>query len=260
MSKPNILVIGVGTVGINVARGLQPSSLTVDSRVSIYVYDKYKEQFREKEDKHYDLAFICVDTPSTEDTLCDITEVRNALLENDAELFVIKSTILPGTTEMLRKETGKHIVFSPEYYGNTQHCNNYDFNFTILGGFKTDCIRAIQILQHVYDASHNFRITDSKTAELVKYMENCYLATKVSFCNQFFDISESIGVNYEELRELFILDPRVNPSHTFVYRDRPYWDSHCLNKDVKAIAEEYNAELLKSVVDYNNNKKHNDLA
>lgn len=254
MKKPSILVVGVGVVGTNITRRLLPEP-TIEGQVSVYVYDKYKENFNEKENKHYDLAFICVDTPLTVDDICDISEVRNALIENDAELFVIKSTVLPGTTEMLRRETGKHIVFSPEYYGNTQHCNNSNFNFTILGGFKTDCIKAIQILQQVYDASHQFHITDSKTAELVKYMENSYLAMKVSFCNQFYRIAESAGVNYEELRELFILDPRVNPSHTFVYRDKPYWDSHCLNKDVKAIAEEYNAELLKELIEFNNKCK-----
>jgi UDP-glucose 6-dehydrogenase len=89
-------------------------------------------------------------------------------------------------------------------------------------------------------------------------MENSYLAMKVSFCNQFFDIAEHAGVNYEELRELFIMDPRVNPSHTFVYRDKPYWDSHCLNKDVPAIAEEYDATLLKSLIEYNNSRKYSE--
>lgn len=252
---PKILIIGFGIVGHNLYNelyALQPD-----------VFDKYPKTdswsiSNTKRDIKYDIAFICVDTPYTDDDPCDITEVRNALAENDAELFVIKSTVLPGTTERLRKETGKHIVFSPEYYGGTQHCNNFKFNFTILGGFKTDCIKVVQLLQHVYDGTHQFRITDSKTAELVKYMENSYLAMKVSFCSQFFDIAESAGINYEELRELFILDPRVDPSHTFVYRDKPYWDSHCLNKDVPAIAEEYNAELLKSIIDFNNTKKHTD--
>ena len=86
-------------------------------------------------------------------------------------------------------------------------------------------------------------------------MENAYLATKVSFCNQFYDISKQIDVDYEELRELFTLDPRVENSHTFVYEDKPYWDSHCLNKDVQAIADEYNAELLQDVIRFNNKRK-----
>ena len=249
MDVPKLLIIGYGVVGHNLYNELQ--AFTPD------VYDKYTRMISGNADAHHDIAFICVDTPYTEENPCDITEVRNALMENDAELFVIKSTILPGTTEQLRRETGKHIVFSPEYYGGTQHCNNFKFNFTILGGFKTDCIKVVQLLQNVYDGTHQFKITDAKTAELVKYMENSYLAMKVSFCNQFFKIAESAGVNYEELRELFILDPRVNPSHTFVYRDKPYWDSHCLNKDVPAIAEEYNAQLLKDIIQFNNDSKHN---
>ena len=86
-------------------------------------------------------------------------------------------------------------------------------------------------------------------------MENCYLATKVVFCNQFNKISEQIGVNYEELRELFIKDPRVDPSHTFVYKDKPYYDSHCLNKDVSALAEFTNNEFLKMVIGINDKEK-----
>ena len=82
-------------------------------------------------------------------------------------------------------------------------------------------------------------------------MENSFLATKVSFCIQFYEIAKQYGIDYEDLRELFILDPRVNPSHTFVYEDSPYWDSHCLNKDVLAISETTDAKLLKSVYRYN---------
>ena len=88
-------------------------------------------------------------------------------------------------------------------------------------------------------------------------MENSFLATKVSFCQQFWNIANEIGVDYEELRELFVLDPRVNPSHTFVYDDHPYWDSHCLNKDVPAIADAYNAELLNAVIAFNEKQKGN---
>jgi UDPglucose 6-dehydrogenase len=50
-------------------------------------------------------------------------------------------------------------------------------------------------------------------------MENAYLATKVTFCNEFFRIAEKLSVNYEDIRELITLDPRIDSSHTFVYRD-----------------------------------------
>lgn len=244
----NILIIGYGVVGNNLANELY--ELHPD------IYDKYKTDCNTKRDIKYDIAFICVDTPYTAGAPCDISAVEAALNENRANIFVIKSTVLPGTTESLNyKYPNKNIIFSPEYYGGTQHCNNFTFDFTILGGNKETCCKVIQCLQDVYDARHQFRITDSTTAELTKYMENSWLATKVTFCTQFFELAKKLRVNYEELRELFLLDERVNPAHTFVYADHPYWSSHCLNKDVPAIAEEHNATFLQDVIDFNNRQR-----
>ena len=243
----DVLIVGYGTVGQNLERDLMA--------LKPAVYDKYKGIDTRAERTKYSIAFICVDTPYSEDNPCDVSEVRNAINENAADVYVVKSTVLPGTVDRLCAETGKNVIFSPEFYGGTQHCNNYTFNYTILGGDRKSCTSVIQILQHVYDARHQFRVTDAKTAELVKYMENCYLAAKVTFCNQFFNLAERIGVNYEELRELFILDPRVGASHTFVYRDHPYWDSHCLNKDVRALAETTDTPFLDSVIRFNESQK-----
>ena len=214
MDRKATLIIGYGIVGHNLAQEIK--NLEPD------VFDKYKMECNTKRDIKYDIAFICVDTPLLSNYQLDITEVINAILENESEIYIIKSTCPVGTVDQLKQETGKRIIFSPEYYGATQHCNNFDFNFTILGGDKEDCVEVIQLLQHCYDGRHTFRMTDAKTAELVKFMENSYLATKVSFCNQFYNISQRYGISYEELRELFILDKRMGDSHTFVYKDKPY--------------------------------------
>lgn len=246
----NIIIVGYGIVGHNLKKEIK--------KLEPEVYDKYKDVDTRTKDK-YDIAFICVDTPINDEYLCDITEVKNAIEENKADIYVIKSTILPHSTEKLVEKTGKNIIFSPEYYGASQHCNNYEFGFTILGGEKSVCQKVIQALQTVYDGRHTFRMVDSTTAELAKYMENSWLATKVSFCSQFHQIAKKNGVSYEELRELFVLDPRVNPSHTFVYDDHPYWESHCLDKDVTAIAKSEEAELLLDIIRYNKAcKKNND--
>ena len=245
---PNVLIVGYGVVGHNLAneiRVLQPD-----------IFDKFKPQFNTKRNIVYDFAFICVDTPFNEKGDCDLSAVRDAIRETSANIIIIKSTILPGTTEELRNEFKRPIIFSPEYYGGTQHCNNFDFNFTILGGEKSYCRKVQQLLQRVYDARHTFRIVDSKTAELTKYMENSYLAMKVAFCTQFYEIAQQLGVDYEDLRELFILDPRINESHTFVYDDHPYYQSHCLDKDVPAIANKMNAKLLKAIIAWNSIQKN----
>ena len=244
-----ILIIGYGIVGKNLAMEL--GVLNPD------VYDKYNTVCNTRKNIKYDIAFICVDTPFIDSSNpCDTSEVYNAINENDANIFVIKSTVLPGTCEAIAKKTNKKIVFSPEYYGSTQFSNNYVYDFTILGGEKKTCCDIIQVLQNIYDCRHRFAITNWKTAELVKYMENSYLATKVSFCIQFWNIAQECGVNYEELRELFILDPRVDPANTFVFNDHPFWSSHCYDKDLAAIATVYNAPLVKEIINYNEQMKN----
>ena len=242
----DVVIIGYGTVGRNLAKEL--------SDIRPHIFDKYKPQVCHGVQDKYDIGFICVDTPLV-DGLVDITEVRNALLENNCDIYCIKSTVPVGTIDSLSKELNKKIVFSPEYYGATKHCNSYTFDFTILGGKKEYCNKIIQAILPCYDGRHSFRIVDAKTAELVKFMENSYLATKVSFCNSFYNVCKQEGLSYEELRELFILDPRVNPSHTFVYDDHSYWSSHCLDKDVLSIANQYDMQLIHSVIDFNNHQK-----
>lgn len=249
-----ILIVGYGVTGYNLHNeliGLSPDLFDINKKIKLPA----------RQHSEYDFIFICVDTPYIDtDNPCDITQVENAINEwkpylTTGGVFIIKSTVLPSLTDTL-SELNVPIVYSPEYYGNTQHCNNFEFNFTILGGEGSYPYKVQQLLQKVKDARHTFRVVDAKAACLAKYMENCYLAMKVSFCSQFFNIAKEIGVNYEDLRELFILDPRINPSHTFVYRDKPYWDSHCLNKDVQALTDTYDAELLKSIIKFNNIQKN----
>ena len=240
----SVLIVGVGNIGSRLYAEYQ--------RLKPDRYDPIKG-YDEKRSIRYVFAFIAVDTPMIADGSCDLSQVRTALDETDAEIYVLRSTVPPGTTERLRRETGKHIVFSPEFYGTTQHSDErtFDFSFTILGGEKADCSAVIQLLQEVYDARHRFRITDSTTAELTKYMENTMLAAKVSICVQFWEIASEYGVSYPEMRELLLEDQRFSRAHTFVYDDHPYWESHCFDKDLAAITAVCSAPLIDSLIGYN---------
>ena len=242
MTEKSLLIVGMGNVGHNLfheLRSLKPEYFDPYKRM-IYMHQEY-----------HDFAFICVDTPMLEDGTADMSQVEGAIADHEAGIYVIKSTVPPMATDRLIKATGKRIVFCPEYYGATQHCNNFEFPFTILGGVEEDCNEVVQLLQEVYDARHKFFVTDSVTAELAKYMENSFLATKVSFCVQFWELAKQLGVSYTKLRELFLCDPRMNRSHTFVYEEHPYWQSHCLDKDVAAIVSGFDAPFLEGVVRYN---------
>ncbi len=240
----SILIVGCGNIG---------SMLYEEYRkCNPHRYDPYKG-YLEKEDKTYDIAFIAVDTPMLSDGSCDLSQVRTAVNETNANTIVIRSTVPVGTTSMLSKETGKDIAFCPEFYGTTQHCDHktFDFSYTIIGGKPEVRERVVQFLQTVYDARHRFLQTDSKTAELSKYMANTMLASKVSLCVQFWEIANQLGVNYSELRELVLQDERFSRAHTFVYSDKPYWESHCFDKDLPALTKFSSAPLIEFVIRYN---------
>lgn len=222
-----VLIIGYGVVGKNMHK-IFPAA---------HFYDCNRRLESTADGHEYDVAFICVPTEKMSNGKADTSIVESVVKEFNAKVFCIKSTVPPGTTQKL-EDQGYSCVFSPEYFGATQHANSYDYDFVILGGQKQNT----QIVAELYKSAHTAELkimqTDSKTAELCKYMENSWLAMKVSFCCEFFRIAENENIDYNELRELWLLDPRINRSHTFVYKDSPFYNSHCLNKDIPAIIED----------------------
>lgn len=224
------LICGYGNIGKHIYKEFEKL------KDNITIYDKYLDGYNLSQllENYYDYAFICVPTEMKEDGSADTYEVEWITKRISAKTIIIKSAIPVGTCKKLSLH---NIVVSPEYYGTTQHSLESP-NFAILGGDKKYCANVVQLYSKVKDGSFKFIFTDWKTAELAKYMENCWIATKVTFCNEFAQIAENFGIQYEELRECFIADERVNPSHTFVYKNKPYYNSHCLNKDIPALIKQ----------------------
>lgn len=214
-----------------------------------------------------DMAVVCVPTLMDEDGSCDVSIVREVVSRAKEPLILIKSTIPPGTTEKLKLIYNKRICFSPEYLGEGRYVvpfwkgypdpkNMKRHDFQIFGGEKKDTREIIEVFQRILGPVCRYIQTDSTTAELTKYMENAWNAMKVTFCNEFCNISEFFGVDYHELRELFLLDNRVERMHTSVFREKPGFDGKCLPKDNMAIikfCEEkgYVPHLLKEVLKSN---------
>lgn len=265
MSKT--VIVGMGIVGKNIYDELirlNPDYIDINTGSEIHLQDGLPRKMAFQQSiEHlkvngikYDLAIICVPTPLKDNKKdLNMSYVFDAINEVDADIYLIKSTIGVDDYYSIKYSTKNRVVFSPEYYGNTQHNKNFEFNYTILGGDKEDCIQVQQILQKVYDARHTFRLVSPEVAIATKFMENSYLANIVSFCNQFYELCNKLGIDYEDVRECFILDPRVNPSHTFVYREHPYYESICLDKDVPTIANQYELELLQDMIKFNEKQK-----
>jgi len=255
MLKKKIAIIGYGIVGRNVYDEMKSCN-----RYEITIIDPKRDDYLETINRVYDFGFVCVPTDMKTDGACDTSIVEKAICDTNCQLYIVKSTVPPGTCDELAERFNKRIVFSPEYYGLTKDACRH-LGFVILGGEPYDINEVAKL--YSYSMPGNFRVhfTSRKTAELVKYMLNSFLAMKVTFCNEFATLAKSIGVNYPELRELFILDERIGSSHTLVYDEQPFYDSHCFNKDIPAIikyAEELKIQIpiLSSIYNENTRRKH----
>ena len=242
-----VLIAGYGNIGKYIYKELE--------KLSPIIYDKFMPEYVSAIGNHYDIAFICVPSEMLPDGSADISAVEDAVSLINSDIIVIKSAIPVGTTDYLAEKYKKNLVISPEYHGTTQHSSESP-DFLILGGNKEHSRKVAQLYYYVKNGSYRIKFTDTKTAELAKYMENCFLALKVSFCCEFKEISDMFGIVYEELREIFVMDERMGDSHTFVYNDKPYYDSHCLNKDVSALVHFANhPPLMTSMHEINRMKK-----
>ena len=130
------------------------------------------------------------------------------------------------------------IVFNPEFL--TERSAKFDFinqaRF-ILGGNKIDTSKVTNLFKWRFGESTPIIETNFETAELIKYMNNCFLATKVSFMNEMYQIAESCGANWEDAVEGFVRDGRVAHSHLNVPGpDGKYgFGGSCFPKDIQAM-------------------------
>lgn len=229
------------------------------------IYDKFLKIGCREKINECDAVFICVPTPSCQDGSCNTMAVEEVIAWVKAEVIILRSTVPIGFTEKMCEIYKKDIVFQPEYYGETVDHPFVDLQtrrWLTFGGTSKANNLAIKVYQDVINSDVHIYLSDSKTAELAKYMENAYLALKVTFCNEMYDIASALGIDYNLLRELWLADPRIGRSHTFVYEQNRGYGGSCLPKDVAALihqAEEVDIDisLMKSVVSKNSSYKNN---
>ena len=250
----------VGIVGYGVVGKVHCDAFT-EADIDVVVYDRFCDQHsgtqRTDAVNHCDLVFICVPTPSRSDGSCDVSIVEEVVRWVNRPIC-IKSTIPPGTTDRLVAETGKQIVFSPEYTGETvfhPHRSQLSRDIVAVGGQKTLAEAVVRLYSRVLGPQPIYLITDAITAELSKYMENCYFATKVAFVAQFLLLARSFNADFTTMREIWTADSRVGRSHSTVVGSAGF-DGKCLPKDLAAIlaaarATGCNTTLLKAVEDFN---------
>lgn len=245
-----VAIIGHGVVGQAMA-GLFPAALVYDPAKGLYTLPDA------------DVAFVCVPTPQGSDGSADTSIVEDVIRKHAPALFVIRSTVPPGTTRALELRHGKQIVFQPEYLGMTpghRYAGDRDVPFVILGGHRVNTETVADLYRTVLPPETAYHHVEPETAELVKYATNTFLAAKVEFANELYDLTASLGLDYERVRELWLLDERIGRSHTGVNRHARGFDGACFPKDIAALvtwaeASGVRVPLLRSAMEANTTRR-----
>lgn len=189
-----------------------------------------------------DVVFVCLPTPMKKDGACYLGILEAVLTDldniNRCKTIVIKSTIPPGSTQRFN-EIYKNIdiVFNPEFLTEANSIEDYkNQNRIIVGGPRPATTTVSRIFKKAFPKVPIIK-TGSTIAEMVKYFTNCFLATKVSFANEMYQICEGMDIDYDKVIEYAIHDERLGNSHWSVPGpDGDYgYGGHCFPKDVRAL-------------------------
>lgn len=267
--QTNIGFIGQGWIGKHYADDFENRAYSVVRYSLEELYVANKDRIKECQ-----IVFIAVPTPTTE-TGFSYETVKSALGNlADGSTAVIKSTILPGVTMELQELFPKlYVMHSPEFL--REETAAYDASFpdrNIIGipkQTKEFIHRAEQVLSVLPKANYE-KIMPALEAEMVKYVGNCFLYTKVLIMNIFHDMVTSKGADWETVREAMVKDSRIGDSHTQPVHSSGHDESsvgvkrgaggHCFIKDFEAFRSFYAEsvgkdkahDMLTKMVEYNN--------
>tara|TARA_R110002167_G_scaffold146350_1_gene337749 strand:+ start:168 stop:995 length:828 start_codon:yes stop_codon:yes gene_type:complete len=242
-------IVGNGFVGNSIAFGFSPTH-----EIRIHDKDPKKNINTIQEVLECDCVFVAVPTPMNLDGSINLNIVHKALQEIESvnlkdNVIVLKSTMIPGTMQGLVKSYPKlNLVFSPEFL--TERTAKLDFLTQariILGGDSKYTSKVKQLFEDRF--MHCYVIeTDTTTAEMIKYMNNVFFASKVSIMNEFKRVCDKVGADWSTAMKGFAADQRIGDSHLNVPGPdgKLGFGGSCFPKDINAfinLADELDIDL-----------------
>jgi len=238
----NIGIVGYGIVGQALAYGF--SKPEIKDNYTISFYDKYKASMSLKDVvKKSEFIFICLPTPmKSDESGIDLSIIEKSVKEitqytnNTDKIVILKSTVIPGTTVSIKKKYPKtKFCFNPEFLTEANYLEDFLNADRTIVGTSSDLVsrRVVALYKQRFPRMKIFQ-TDPTTAEMVKYTANTYLATKVIFANQIFDLCNKLGIKYEEVKAMVVADSRIYNSHLDITTERGF-GGKCFPKDMIAL-------------------------
>ena len=232
--KNKVGIIGNGFVGESQAFAFSPTA-----EIRVYDIDSLKSTHTLEEVCKCDFVFVAVPTPMKKDGSQYLKYVESVFEDvTPGPIYILKSTVLSGTTKsLIKKYNNLDIIFSPEFL--TERTAKLDMLTqarVVLGGTKKLCNKVKKLYEQRFMNRH-YIITDPTTAELIKYMNNTFFATKVSIINEFKRLSNALGTNWEDAMHGFAADGRIGDSHLHVPGPdgKLGYGGTCFPKDVNAL-------------------------
>lgn len=194
--------------------------------------------------KDSEYIFVCVPTPMfSDESGIDLSVVESVVaqvapkIKNTNKVLIIKSSVVPGTTASFAKRYPKvKFAMNPEFL--TEVNAPWDFlhpDRVVIGAFDEGVAsRIAQLHRGVLGYEVKIFLTDPTTAEMVKYMSNTFMATKSIFANEMKELSDKLGINYDDVREMAAADKRIGGSYLKVTPFRGF-GLKCFPKDTVAL-------------------------
>jgi len=238
-TKKKIGFIGQGWIGKHYADDFENRGYDVVRYSLEKPYMANKEKI-----KDCDIVFIAVPTPTTPKGFDD-SIIREAIkLTGIGKTAVIKSTIIPGTTESIQAEnTGIYVMHSPEFLVSKTAAYDAAHPSRNIIGMPADSddfkARAKEVMDVLPRAPYEI-ICQAKDAELIKYGANAFLYWKVIYANLMHDLAVKLDVNWEVVRDSIAADSRIGPSHMEpIHQSGRGAGGHCFIKDFAALGNLY---------------------
>ena len=264
--EQKIGVVGNGFVGAAVKFGFSPQ-VGCDAEVRVYDINPSKSTHELEETVNKsDFVFLSVPTPANSDGSINIDILESALSDinevSEVDNYIlIRSTVVPGTTWALQEKfSNLNLLFNPEFL--TERSANFDFinqSRFIIGSGDSDKSALgsklfSQLIRDRFGESVSVLECTYETAEMIKYMSNCFFATKVSFLNEMYQIAKKCEVNWQQAVDGFVADGRIGHSHLNVpgHDGKFGFGGSCFPKDIQAMIDfsetmGVDAKVLKAV-------------
>jgi UDPglucose 6-dehydrogenase len=224
-AKINVGIVGCGFVGGALKTWLEENN----KDAKVFVRDPAKGF--DDDLGGIDIAFVQIHVPTEDDGTQDLTLMKELIRELPNVPVFVRTTILPGTSDLLSKETGHDVYFMPEFLTERTHIEDFKKQTMVFTG-------ALELLVKVFPGK-KFTAMSSLEAELTKYIHNVFGAYKVTYFNAAKEYVEKMGGDWAKVHTGTLLSGYINDMHTYVPGPdgRLGYGGKCFPKDVNAFAK-----------------------